>query len=169
MALSKVVVGLDGSPDAVAALEYAVAEARLRNAGLRVVVAYSFPEYSALGRPFPVLITREQMETDIVTAVRPMIDDALAADRGTPPVEIVILPGSASAVLTECAEGAEMLVLGHRGRGAVASTVLGSVGLRCVLRARCPVTIVRAAYRREEVRASTPAAVPARRAATVTS
>jgi nucleotide-binding universal stress UspA family protein len=36
-----------------------------------------------------------------------------------------------------------VLVLGHRGRGPVASAVLGSVGLHCILHATCPVTIVR--------------------------
>jgi nucleotide-binding universal stress UspA family protein len=45
--------------------------------------------------------------------------------------------------LAEAAKGAGMLVLGHRGRGAVASAVLGSVGLQSVLHATCPVTIVR--------------------------
>jgi nucleotide-binding universal stress UspA family protein len=39
--------------------------------------------------------------------------------------------------------GADLLVLGHRGRGGFASAVLGSVGLHCVLHALCPVTIVR--------------------------
>ena len=42
------------------------------------------------------------------------------------------------------AKDADLLVLGHRGRGAFRSAVLGSVGLHCVLHATCPVTIVRA-------------------------
>jgi nucleotide-binding universal stress UspA family protein len=43
----------------------------------------------------------------------------------------------------DAAEAAELLVIGHRGRGSVASVLLGSVGLYCVLNARCPVTVVR--------------------------
>jgi nucleotide-binding universal stress UspA family protein len=45
--------------------------------------------------------------------------------------------------LTEAAKGAALLVLGHRGRGAIASAMMGSVGLQSVLHARVPVTIVR--------------------------
>ena len=43
----------------------------------------------------------------------------------------------------DAADGAELLVIGHRGRGSVASVLLGSVGLYCVLHAQCPVTVVR--------------------------
>lgn len=46
---------------------------------------------------------------------------------------------------------ADLLVLGHRGRGAVRSALLGSVGLHCVLHAPCPVTVVRSAAAREPV------------------
>lgn len=165
-----VVVGLDGSPDARAALEYAVAEARLRGARLKVVTAYSFPEYSALGQPYPVLVTPEQIEADVIAAIRPIVDEVLAGEENPPPVQVAVRPGDAADVLTECASGADALVVGHRGRGAVASTVLGSVGLRCVLRARCPVTVVRAPRRREAVRETAPAAAaPVRHAATATS
>ena len=37
---------------------------------------------------------------------------------------------------------AVVLVVGHRGRGAVASRVIGSVGLSVVLHAACTVTVV---------------------------
>lgn len=53
--------------------------------------------------------------------------------------------GSPGKVLVEQARRADALVLGHRGRGAFASVLLGSVGLHCVLHATCPVTIVRPA------------------------
>jgi nucleotide-binding universal stress UspA family protein len=39
---------------------------------------------------------------------------------------------------------ADLLVVGHRGRGGFGSAVLGSVGLQCVLHATVPVTVVRA-------------------------
>jgi nucleotide-binding universal stress UspA family protein len=45
--------------------------------------------------------------------------------------------------LTEAAKGAALLVVGHRGRGAIASAMLGSVGLQALMHAHCPVTIVR--------------------------
>jgi Universal stress protein family len=51
--------------------------------------------------------------------------------------------GRAGPELTEASAGADLLIVGHRGRGAVASAVLWSVGLHCVLHATCPVLIVR--------------------------
>jgi len=60
------------------------------------------------------------------------------------PVEIDVTPGRPARVLLNAAQDADLLVLGHRGRGTVAGALLGSVGLQCVLHAPCPVTIVRA-------------------------
>jgi nucleotide-binding universal stress UspA family protein len=57
-------------------------------------------------------------------------------------VEVVALIGSPGKLLVEQALRADVLVLGHRGRGPLASVVLGSVGLHCVLHTACPVTIV---------------------------
>ena len=40
------------------------------------------------------------------------------------------------------AEGAELLVVGGRGHGAVRELLLGSIALHCVLHAPCPVMVV---------------------------
>jgi nucleotide-binding universal stress UspA family protein len=73
--------------------------------------------------------------------------DAFIADHpalaGQVEMEIVGVSGHAASELVEQSREADALVLGHRGRGAIASTFLGSVGLNCVLHAHCPVTIVR--------------------------
>jgi hypothetical protein len=61
------------------------------------------------------------------------------------PVTVEATTGAPGPVLVDAARGADLLVLGHRGRGAVRSALLGSVGLHCALHASCPVTIVRAA------------------------
>jgi nucleotide-binding universal stress UspA family protein len=62
---------------------------------------------------------------------------------GRVPVHVQTLFGTPAGVLIEQAHGADLLVLGHRGRGGFASALLGSVGMHCVLHATCPVTIVR--------------------------
>ena len=62
---------------------------------------------------------------------------------GRVPTELVTLPGPAAKALIDQSRDADLLVLGHRGRGGFKSAVLGSVGLHCVLHATCPVTIVR--------------------------
>jgi nucleotide-binding universal stress UspA family protein len=51
--------------------------------------------------------------------------------------------GHAAAVLVEASRGADLLVVGSRGRGAFAGMVLGSVSRHCAENADCPVLIVR--------------------------
>jgi nucleotide-binding universal stress UspA family protein len=72
-----------------------------------------------------------------------MVADALAGDGPQPPVEIVVAAGPAAGVLIDKSAEVDALVLGHRGRGGFASMLLGSVGMQCVLHARCPVIVVR--------------------------
>jgi nucleotide-binding universal stress UspA family protein len=50
---------------------------------------------------------------------------------------------SAASASSSDAADADLLLVGHRGLGDVASACLGSVGLQCVLHATCPLTVVR--------------------------
>ena len=73
-----------------------------------------------------------------------MVDQALAGRPNHPQVRVSVHSDSdAARILVREAENAELLVVGHRGRGGVTSTLLGSVGLQCVLHAACPVAVVR--------------------------
>jgi 3-phosphoglycerate kinase len=54
-----------------------------------------------------------------------------------------VLEGRAGQVLVDAAEGADLLVVGSRGHGALAEALLGSVGQHCVHHAPCPVLIMR--------------------------
>ncbi|PVZ06359.1 universal stress protein [Actinomycetospora cinnamomea] len=145
-----VVVGADGSDASCRALRHAARSAAARGARLRVVMAYRPPEWMrarALGpadveptpsRPVPACAELE--------ATRRMTEEVIAELRdgtGLPvDVEVVALPGDPADVLGEAARDADELVVGHRGHGAVASLLLGSVALACLLRATCPVTVV---------------------------
>ena len=143
MTLSNIVlVGVDGSAESGAALKYAVAEANRRGARLRVVSTY-FPEYSVHGRTQPVTASESAIEVDLEKETRRMVEDALAGEVPQPPVEIVVAAGPAAGVLIDRSAEVDVLVLGHRGRGGFSSMLLGSVGLQCVLHARCPVIVVR--------------------------
>jgi nucleotide-binding universal stress UspA family protein len=137
-----VLVGVDGSPESAVALKYAVAEADRRGARLRVVSTY-FPENSVHGRTQPVSTSEGAIEVDLEKETRRMVEDALAGDGPQPPVEIVVAAGPAAGVLIDKSAEVDALVLGHRGRGGFASMLLGSVGMQCVLHARCPVIVVR--------------------------
>jgi len=141
-----VVVGVDGSLAARAALEFALDEAARRDAPLRVVAAVALPEfwasyYGELVPPPPSdLVGEAQKET------QRLMDEVVAArgdaGRGLP-ISVEARAGRPGEVLVDAAEGAALLVVGHRGRGSVSSVLLGSVGLQCVLHATCPVTVVR--------------------------
>jgi len=141
-----VVVGVDGSPGSRAALIDAMRSASRRGAHLHVLAAYEPPEWRLGPTPGSPLPTRAEIETELLAAVRDMVTDVAYELGGEhmrrPEVDVVARPGEAAEVLVDAARGADELVVGHRGRGAVASTLLGSVGLRCVLHAPCPVRVV---------------------------
>jgi nucleotide-binding universal stress UspA family protein len=140
-----VVVGVDGSATSRAALTYAMEEAARRDTGVQVISAFLPPEYrpSAYGLAAPP--TPDEIRSDLRFIARRMVDDVVAENPtlASVPVELHELEGKPAEVLIEQAQGAALLVIGHRGRGGFASALLGSVGVACVLHADCPVTVVR--------------------------
>lgn len=139
-----VVVGVDGSPASRAALRYALDDATRRGARLRAVTASARPDFWAT--PYgPVPLPPTERELDRLRAAARRWVGEVAASRppgATVPVEVLAAAGPPAEALIAASRDADLLVLGHRGRGAVASAVLGSVGMRCVVGARCPVTVV---------------------------
>lgn len=158
-----VVVGVDGSPGSRAAVEHALEDAARRGAVLRAVTAAQLPEYwaTAYGMVAPPPIS--EILAGAQEAAQEVVDGVLAARpdlAGRVEVSVDARAGAPGRVLLEAADGADLLVIGHRGRGAVSSAVLGSVGLHCVLHASCPVTVVRPARVAEAVVRPEAAAVP---------
>lgn len=143
--MAVVVVGVDGSPGARAALEWAAAEARLRGARLRAVHAWHLPAaaYGSGGFVPPVGMTWEDdLEEAAKAGLEKTLDEAAATLSGIE-VEHRVCEGSAAVVLTEAAEDADLLVIGSRGLGGFKELLLGSVGHQCAQRSPCPVVIVR--------------------------
>lgn len=140
-----VVVGVDGSPESRAAVEFALREAARRQALLRAVAAVQLPEYWAIAYGTADLPTPEEVIADAKRLVRQTLDEVVDAHPELASVVFAVeaIAGSPGPVLVAAAEGTDLLVLGHRGRGAVRSALLGSVGLHCALHATCPTTIVR--------------------------
>jgi nucleotide-binding universal stress UspA family protein len=141
-----VVVGMDGSGDARSALMFAMEEAAMRRSLLRVVVAVRLPDYGLAGPRTITPPSPKELVDDVREAAQTYVDEAVAA-RGDIAdglsVEVAVMFGHPGEVLCSSAAGAELLVVGHRGRGAVASAIIGSVGLHCVLHASCPLVVVR--------------------------
>ena len=144
----RVVVGVDGSPGARAALGWALAVAAGTGAPLEVVSAYPVDFYWM----DPLLVDPERLDAiraDTEERVRALVaevrgDPAVTAAAGAAGtrVDVVVAAGAAPEHLVARAEGADLLVVGSRGRGGVRSTLLGSVALHCVAHAPCPVVVV---------------------------
>jgi nucleotide-binding universal stress UspA family protein len=143
------IVGLDGSAGGRAALDFALCDAARGGATTEVVVALVTAETHAA--PCGTTVGSLQNSTaQISDAVRTddagilgEVGSAPAAElRELPRVSVNAVGGDATRALLRAVEGADLLVVGTRGRGGFASTVLGSVGVRYVLNATCPVTVV---------------------------
>jgi nucleotide-binding universal stress UspA family protein len=139
--MSTVVVGVDGSEGAVAALRFALDEARLRGCGVKVVSAWHIPTaaYESGWVPIPVEITDyEQRGT---TALETTIERA-GADTSGVEITRIVREGQPAEVLVAEATADDLLVVGSRGRGGFRGLLLGSTSQQCAHHAPCPVAIV---------------------------
>ncbi len=141
----RVVVGVDDSQQAAAALRWALAEGALRQCTVEVVHSWSAP-LSAL--PFGATLVIPVDESAVDSAARDAVDllvDAALAEMDVRPPDVLrtILPGAPAATLVEVAEGADLLVVGSHGRTGLRRLTLGSVAAACVNHASCPVVVVR--------------------------
>ena len=141
--LTVIAVGVDGSDSSLEALSYAADEATVHDAVLRVVTAFESAGRFGDRYGVPIPMSDEQIAHKIEGELRAQVQNLLLAQSNAPRTETVVRAGSAGWVLSEESKRADLLVVGHRGRGSLTSKVLGSVGLHVVLHARCPVTVVR--------------------------
>jgi nucleotide-binding universal stress UspA family protein len=161
-----IVVGVDDSPGARKALAWAVTEARLRGAALRVVHVHKQEEWTAplyfpsqhavptvptgsAGEPSSAeLASVEQAQEVLRGAARARAEkmvDQLLGEVGAAGVEVrptVVQDRHPADALLEEAGDADLLVVGSRGRGGFGGLVLGSVTHALVLHATCPVVVV---------------------------
>jgi nucleotide-binding universal stress UspA family protein len=133
-----IVVGVDGSPEAAIALEFAIEEARLRQAHLQVLHAYAV--VAALTGS-----TGEELYAHVEAEAKTVLERAAASapPTGNLEVEWLGVPGNPAAVLVDASRKATMVVVGSRGRGGFFGLVLGSVSSQCVQHSHCPVLVVR--------------------------
>lgn len=137
----RIVVGVDGSHSSLAALRWAHHQAELIGGSLVVVGAWGFPIYIAEPNVWPNDVDLQSL---VQHQLRTAIDREIPG-RTTVPVSVVTRQSSPAMALLEVSEGADLLVVGSRGHGEIAEMLLGSVSLRCVAHARCPVVVVHAA------------------------
>ncbi|WP_327358601.1 universal stress protein [Streptomyces sp. NBC_01304] len=140
MSTPQVVAAVDGSPDSARALEWAVAEARLRGTGLRIVHVWPYAAAERPGLSGPGDVPRPP--SAVGDPVLDRIRSAFAGRPDLPPVQYLTVEGTPEQTLPQLGVGAQLLVLGSRGRGGFASLLLGSNGLVCARESACPVVVV---------------------------
>jgi nucleotide-binding universal stress UspA family protein len=142
----RVVVGVDGSNDANLALAWAAEEATLRHADVYVVHAWTLPVPDVPGGGAPAgWVDEVQAERHASELLDATVEGVLGGlDNQPAVVERVLVEGGAAAALVNVAAGADLLVVGARGRGGFGGLLLGSVGQQLALHAPCPLVIVRA-------------------------
>lgn len=140
----RIVVGVDGSPISKIALGWAINQARLTGATVDAVIAWQYPE-AMTGNAWAAMLVEEPgfdvlAEKELTEA----ISEVAGADPGVT-INPVVVKGWPADVLLNASEGADLLVVGSRGRGGFASAMLGSVSQNCAHHATCPLLIIRVA------------------------
>ncbi|WP_346106197.1 universal stress protein [Nonomuraea maheshkhaliensis] len=136
-----IVVGVDGSTPSLQAAKWAGQEAAIRGAPLRML--YVAPQWAY---DVPLVPQPHEWGTGVEAALREMLDHAAVYARaGRPQVRVTtdVIDSRPADALVSAAEEAQLLVVGSRGRGGFAELLLGSVSRDVVMRASCPVAVIR--------------------------
>ena len=132
-----IVVGVDGTPEGLAALLFALDEGVRRDCSVEVVTTWMW------GEPYEAMATgvdaarqaaEEIQETQLHDAIRKL--DVL------PVVSRLVVEGEPGPVLVHMSNHASYLVVGHSHKGALRRALLGSVSDYCVRHSRVPVMVV---------------------------
>ena len=135
-----IVVGIDGSDECQAAIEYAFSEASLRGCRLTAVRSWYWPaDDPAIIEPAPLpahhLLEQQRVVSEALAGWAEKYPDVKA--------RTMVAHHRPARALLDAAAGADMLVVGSRGSGGFRSLLLGSVGETVARHAHCPVVIVR--------------------------
>ena len=151
-----VVVGVDGSEGSQGALDWAVAEARMRKAPLRIVHAWKYGfnvvgpsayigDTSMLGMAAGYMGSVGFDSSELHQAAESHLREALSkvlTEVTDLLIERQVMEGSPAEVLVGAVTEDDLLVVGSRGHGGFAGLLLGSVSQQCVHHSPCPVVIV---------------------------
>ncbi len=137
----RIVVGVDDSDSARAALAWAVDWAACDAAEIDVVLAFdSQLAWIDAGSDYEAQwLANAKAKAE--TALRGIVDDVVTGDQRAV-VHQVVEEGAPARVLLDRGRDADLLVVGSRGRGGFAGLLLGSVSQRCVEHSHCPVAVV---------------------------
>ena len=139
-----VLIGYDGSEQAVQALHYAARAALRQDLPLTVVTAYTVPTMAyaeaALTPVVPAEVARLNAARELLDEAREHLRDYSGA------VDLRAEWGDAAGVLVKLSAQAAVAVVGARGRGGFIGRLLGSVSAALPAHAHCPTVVVHRGY-----------------------
>ncbi len=139
--IRRIVVGVDGSAESVAALGWACREASLRAAQVLAVLALESACHQVASYAVPAPRQSGGSWGAARDVLRRSVSEALSLFPGVS-VRTEIAEGLAARVLLDLAAGADMLVLGRNSSGPDPYRAAGPVIRACLRAARCPVVII---------------------------
>jgi nucleotide-binding universal stress UspA family protein len=155
--MMEIVVGVDGSAPAAAALRWAAHEAAGRDARLTAVLAWGLfdqpgatvdidPGYGAedADRALGAALTAALPAAVAAAVEHRVVVGEVVACLGAEHVKLTtsVRPGGAAPVLLDAAVGADALVLGRRGVGGFSRLLVGSVTEHAAHHAPCPLVVL---------------------------
>lgn len=138
-----VVVGVDDSPAAAAALASAFEFADRCGVAVTAVRSLSFAAAPQAGVTIPLLLDWEGLEAAELAALNEAVQERSRVYPGVD-VKCFVEPTSPAKALLGYAADAQMMVVGTRGRNALAGAILGSTSLNLLHHSPVPVMICRA-------------------------
>ncbi|MFF5313288.1 universal stress protein [Streptomyces massasporeus] len=145
-----IVLGVDGSAAGQKAVDFAFAEAALRNAPL--VAQHAWTAWSA---PMPAPQDKSMPYANppgaLAEGEERLLSESLAGRQERypgVPVEHKVVHGGTRESLIEASRSAQLVVVGARGRGGFSGLLLGSVSQALLHHAHCPVAVVQGAAER---------------------
>lgn len=133
----RIVVGVDGSPQSMAALDWAVEEAKLRDGQVLALSAWSFPYVSdALGQAWDYEVFKSDAESILKEELERVKHSGVA-------ITGRVVQSNPASALVEASREADLVAVGSRGHGGFAGMMLGSVSTQTVHHAYCPVLVFR--------------------------
>lgn len=137
------VVGVDGSSSSRQALAWAVQEARLRSLILLVVSCWQLNDPLTRSSGIASAGARAAQQADAARARLALLVDEVAPEDSGVVLRQRVVRGRPGAELVRLSEHAAVLVVGARGHGTLAGTVLGSVSQHVLAHSACTVVVVR--------------------------
>jgi nucleotide-binding universal stress UspA family protein len=140
---SGILIGVDGSPAAKYAVDWAAREAAMRNVRLTLVHTVVPIGLNLPPLPAPTAFTRWQVEQG-----QNILDEGVEIARKSTPdggpgqIETELLFSPVIPTLVDLSKEAQMVVVGSRGGGSFARSLLGSVSSSLIRHAHCPLAVI---------------------------